>query len=117
MSFEETLEDTEPQVDSGKVAEVSDDSLEELLYSNSSLDPKDFQGATLDDALDSIEGKTQLQRLAGWPNDAYRKFMELIIEGNISNKLGDKIIKFFNKHSNLEGSPLPKSTKNGKDYL
>jgi len=43
--------------------------------------------------------------------------MELIVEGNISNKIGDKIIKFFNKHSNLEKSPLPSSTKNGKDYL
>lgn len=43
--------------------------------------------------------------------------MELIIKGNISNKIGDKIIKFFNKYSNLKKSPLPKSTKNGKDYL
>ncbi|GBB95829.1 hypothetical protein RclHR1_02620020 [Rhizophagus clarus] len=43
--------------------------------------------------------------------------MELIVEGNISNKVGDKIIKFFNRHSNLEKSPLPKSTKDGKDYL
>src|SRR5438270_12723577 len=43
--------------------------------------------------------------------------MELVIEGNISNTIGDRIIKFFNKHSNLEESPLPKSTKSGKDYL
>ena len=43
--------------------------------------------------------------------------MELIVEGNVSNRTGDKIIKFFNKHSNVEESPLPKSTKNGKDYL
>jgi hypothetical protein len=43
--------------------------------------------------------------------------MELVVEGNISNKIGDKIIKFFNKYSNLEKSPLPSSTKNGKDYL
>ena len=31
--------------------------------------------------------------------------------------MGDKIIKFFNKHSNLKDSPLPNSTKNGKNYL
>ena len=43
--------------------------------------------------------------------------MKLIIDGNISNKIGDKIIKLFNKYSNLENSPLPKSTKSGKDYL
>lgn len=43
--------------------------------------------------------------------------MELVIEGNISNKIGDKIIKFFNNHSALNESPLPSSTKIGKDYL
>ena len=55
--------------------------------------------------------------MAEWPNDAYREFMELVIEGNISNKIGDKIIKIFNKYSNLEKSPLPTSSKIGKDYL
>ena len=43
--------------------------------------------------------------------------MKLIIDGNISNKIGDKIIKLFNKYSNLENSPLPKLTKSSKDYL
>ena len=81
------------------------------------LDSEDLQGAAWDDALDTIEGKNRTERIAMWPNDAYREFMELIIEGNISNKMGDKIIKFFNKHSNLKDSPLPNSTKNGKNYL
>src|SRR5271169_4779361 len=81
------------------------------------LDLEDIQGATLDDALDAIEGKYIPERVAKWPNDAYREFMELVVEGNIFNKIGDKIIKFFNKHSNLEESPLPKSTRNGKDYI
>ena len=57
------------------------------------------------------------ENIANWPNDAYWEFMELIVEGNISNSISDKIIKFFNKHSDLNESPLPKSTKNGKDYL
>ncbi|RGB22750.1 hypothetical protein C1646_775595, partial [Rhizophagus diaphanus] len=74
-------------------------------------------GASLDVALDTIEGKNRPEHIAQWPNNTYRKFMELITEGNISNKIGDKIIKFFNKHSNLQESPLPKSTKSGKDYL
>src|SRR5256884_3171660 len=43
--------------------------------------------------------------------------MEIIKKGNNSNKICDKIIKFFNKYSNLKNSPLPKLTKNGKDYL
>ena len=81
------------------------------------FDLKDLQGASLNDALDAIEGKNISECVAKWPSDAYRDFMELIVEGNISNKIGDKIIKFFNKHSNLEKSPLPSSTKNGKNYL
>ena len=43
--------------------------------------------------------------------------MELVVERNISNKIGDKVIKFFNKYSNLDEFSLPKMTKNGKDYL
>ena len=55
--------------------------------------------------------------MAKWPNEAYWEFMELIVDGNISNKIGDKIIKLFNKHSNLENSPFLTSTKSSKDYL
>jgi hypothetical protein len=81
------------------------------------FDSEDLQGASFDDALDVIEGKNRPEQIAKWPNDAYREFMELVIEGNISNKIGDKIIKFFNRHSNLDNSPLPSSTKSGKDFL
>jgi hypothetical protein len=81
------------------------------------IDPEDLQDASLDDAIDVVDGKPTPERVVKWPNDAYRDFLELIVEGNISNKIGDKIIKFFNKHSNLDKSPLPSSTKNGKDYL
>src|SRR5262245_56396947 len=81
------------------------------------FDVDDLQGISLDDALDTGEKKNKQENLAKWQNDSYRDFMELMIENNISNKTGDKIIKFFNKYSNLKISPLPKSTKNGKDYL
>ena len=91
--------------------------LDLLMDSDHDFDLEDLQGASFEDALDTIEGKNRPECIAKWPNDAYREFMELIIEGNISNKIGDKIIKFFNKHSNVEKSPLPSSTKNGKDYL
>jgi hypothetical protein len=99
--------------------EVSEESSEEslLVDTDISFDSEDLQGATLDDALETIDGKIEPERLAQWPNEAYRDFMGLVIEGNISNNIGDKIIKFFDKYSNLEESPLPKSTKSGKDYL
>jgi len=81
------------------------------------FDLEDLQGVSLDDALDTSKEKNKLETIVKWPNDAYRDFMELMVENNISNKTGDKIIKFFNKHSNLENSPLPKSAKSSKDYL
>jgi hypothetical protein len=106
-----------------RAEEIFEENFEELgteipvNLDNIDLDPEDLQEASLDDALDAIEGKNLPERVAKWPNDAYRDFMRLIVEGNISNKIGDQIIKFFNKYSNLEESPLPKSTKNGKDHL
>ena len=81
------------------------------------FDSEDLQGASFDDALETIEGKHKPESIAGWPSEAYRDFMELVVEGNISNRIGDNIIRFFNKYSNLEESPLPKTTKSGKDYL
>src|ERR1043165_4511762 len=102
--------------------EDSEENIEELetesqLLEESDFDPEDLQGASLDNALETIEEKNKPECITKWPNDAYRDFMKLIVDGNISNKIEDKIIKLFNKHSNLKDSPLPKSTKNGKDYL
>jgi len=101
------------------IDEDSEQSSEESLIGiqDITLDPEDLQGATLENALETLEGANKPERLAEWPSDAYRDFMELVVEGNISNKIRDRIIKFFNKHSNLEELPLPKSTKSGKDYL
>src|SRR5277367_3071079 len=67
--------------------------------------------------MKAIKEKNKLEKVINWPNNAYRNFIELIIDENISNKISDQIIKFFNTYSNLENSPLPKSTKSGKDYL
>ena len=104
-----------------RVKEIFEESEIELQlpvnFKDTDIDPKDLQGASLDDALDTIEGKNIPENIAKWPNEVYRKFMELIVESNISNNIGDKMIKFFNKYSNLEKSLLLSSTKNGKDYL
>ena len=43
--------------------------------------------------------------------------MELIVKHDLNNKAGDAIIKFFNKHSNLSVSPLPKNIKAGQKYM
>jgi len=120
--------DMEDVIDEGELhdhlrSQENEESIEDIneeLQTNledTDSDSEDLQGASLDDALDSIEGKNRPEHVAKWPNEAYQEFMELIVDRNISNKIRDKIIKLFNKHSNLENSPLPTSTKSGKDYL
>jgi hypothetical protein len=128
IELEETLEDVNTSFLIGEnekailtqIEEDSEESSEESLLQDVEdidFDLEDLQGAIFEDTLETIEGKNKPAYLAEWPNEAYRDFMELVIEGNISNKIGDKIIKFFNKYSNLQKSPLPGSTKSGKEYL
>lgn len=116
MDVEENIEESDEENN-----EENDEENYELQshtnLENIDFDPEDLKGASLDDALDTIEGKYEPERIAKYPNDVYRDFMELVTEGNISNKIGDKFIKLFNKHSALDKSPLPSSTKNGKSYL
>src|SRR5688572_978933 len=60
---------------------------------------------TFDDILKESEAKTN----ADFPNEAYADLMALVTKHNLSNATGNAIIKFFNKHANLNTSPLSKS--------
>jgi hypothetical protein len=77
------------------------------------IDPEDYKGASPDDAIHDLLHPYEVN----WPNDAYREFMEIISKHQLSNSVGDAFIKFFNKHSNLDVSPLPPTTKFGKEFL
>ena len=59
------------------------------------------------------ESNDQLEEVTRFPNEAYADLMELVIKHNLNNKAGNSIIKFFNKHSNLSTSPLPKNIETG----
>lgn len=52
-----------------------------------------------------------------YPNEAYGDLMSLVTKHKLSNKTGNAIIKFFNKHANLNTSPLPKSIEKGRKYM
>jgi len=54
---------------------------------------------------------------ANYPNQVYADLMTLVTKHNLSNVTGNAIIKFFNKHSNLSQSPLPKSIQQGRKYM
>lgn len=52
-----------------------------------------------------------------FPNNAYKDLMILITKHKLNNKAGNEIIRFFNKHSNLAKSPLPKNIEKGRAFM
>ena len=52
-----------------------------------------------------------------WPNDIYYEFMEIVMEYQLSDSCGDRIIKLINKSKNSKESSLPTSTKEGRKFL
>lgn len=54
---------------------------------------------------------------AYYPNEAYGDLMALVTKHKLNNTAGNAFIKFFNKHANLATSPLPKSIKQGREYM
>ena len=60
---------------------------------------------------------SEFEAKAEYPNLAYADFMTLVTKHKINNATSNAIIKFFNKHANLEKSPLPKSIQQGRKYM
>lgn len=83
--------------------------------SEMSLD-KDILEDNLED-LENILEEIGSEEIASFPNEAYGDLMALVTKHKLSNATGNAIIKFFNKHSNLATSPLPKSIKQGREYM
>ena len=52
-----------------------------------------------------------------FPNKAYEDFMTLVTNYNLNNEVSNAVIHFFNKHSDLSVSPLPKNIKIGKELV
>ena len=59
----------------------------------------------LEDILEESEPKIN----SDYPNEAYGDLISLVTKHKLSNATGNVIIKFFNKHANLNTSPLLKS--------
>lgn len=79
-----------------------------------SIDDEDLHGTTLDDAVNDKLYPPNTE----WPNDIYREFMEIVMEYQLSNSCGDRIIKLIDKSKrDPDKSQLPKSTKEGRKFL
>jgi hypothetical protein len=59
--------------------------------------------------------KSEDPKYMEFPNDAYKDLIILVTEHKLNNKAGNDIIHFFNKHSNLTKSPLPKNIEIDKN--
>ncbi|RHZ52416.1 hypothetical protein Glove_461g11 [Diversispora epigaea] len=71
---------------------------------SNTLEEFEPKSLTLQDNIEESEVK-----IKEFPNEAYADLMTLVTKHNLSNKAGNSIIKFFNRHSDLSQSPLPKN--------
>src|SRR5690348_12562760 len=119
MSFlveDEALQSTSDESDPKDYEDALFDVINELQHPETKSDegdPEDYEGASFDDAFYDLHHPPRVE----WPNDAYREFMEIINKYHLSNSAGDAFINFFNKFSNWDISPLPPTTKAGKEFL
>ncbi|GET00176.1 hypothetical protein GLOIN_2v1783703 [Rhizophagus clarus] len=89
---------------------ISEMSLEDSNFENildSSEEPEIFEEPK------NLNTKTCTE----FPNDAYKDLILLVTKYKINNKGGNEIIRFFNKHSNLTESPLPKNIEQGRAFM
>ena len=95
-----------------EVEEIDENDYGNLTYPFS-FDPNDFSGTTFEDAINDKMHPSNTE----WPNEIYREFLKIIMEFQLSNSCGDRIIKLFDKNKNCENNSLPKNTKEGRKFL
>ena len=69
-----------------------------------------------EDILESeedVESKANIH----YSNEAYANLMSLVTKYKLSNATGNAIIKFFNKHANLDSSSLSKLIKEERNFM
>src|ERR1044071_8581580 len=111
----ETQEESEKSNEtSERVNEEIDEEIDDNLTFPLIIDLKDSHGITLDDAIKDKMHPSNTD----WPNDIYREFMDIIMEYQLSNSCGDRILKLINKSKhNPDENLLPKNTKEGRKFL
>src|SRR6185437_11011572 len=60
---------------------------------------------------------TEPKTCSEFPNKAYKDLMLLVTKHKLNNKASNDIIRFFNKHSTLTKSPLPKNIEKGRAFI
>src|SRR3954453_12819296 len=69
------------------------------------------------DILEDILEESEFEMNSDYSNEAYSDLILLITKHKLSNATGNAIIKFFNKHANLNTSSLSKSIEKECKYM
>ncbi|RHZ49553.1 hypothetical protein Glove_519g42 [Diversispora epigaea] len=110
----------EPEFETDESKSKSDET-ETETESESKSDKTEFESDKTDNESDESEesesAEEETETIPKFPNNTYSDLMTLIIQHNLNNKAGNAIIRFFNKHSNLPTSPLPKNIEQGRKLM
>jgi hypothetical protein len=115
-SFHEEAQDEISKISHESILEESEDILleesEDILEESEDIleEPEDILEES-ESILEKPETRTE------FPNEAYADLMILVTRHKLNNKASNAIIKFFNKHSNLTTSPLPKNIEKGREFM
>jgi len=116
QSFEST--------ESNLVSEISMSSYEEVINMEESDNSQESNNILVEsdnveesDNVDNVDNIEKSDNANEFPNEAYADLMTLVTDYKLSNRAGNAIIKFFNKHSNVPQSPLPINIEKGRKFM
>ena len=119
QSFEST--------ESNLVSEISMRSYEEVINMEESDNSQESNNILVEsdnveesdnvDNVDNVDNIEKSDNANEFPNEAYADLMTLVTDYKLSNRAGNAIIKFFNKHSNVPQSPLPINIEKGRKFM
>src|SRR5947209_4178604 len=106
------------------VSEISMRSYEEVINMEGSDNSQESNNILVEsdnveesDNVDNVDNIEKSDNANEFPNEAYADLMTLVTDYKLSNRAGNAIIKFFNKHSNVPQSPLPINIEKGRKFM
>src|SRR5436305_12573693 len=96
---------------------ISEDNNQSMLLSEGKQRNLSEMSFNENDILEDILEESELKMNSDSSNEAYGDLMSLVTKHKLSNATGNAIIKFFNKHANLNTFTLSKSIEKEHKYM
>ncbi|GES75413.1 hypothetical protein GLOIN_2v1783703 [Rhizophagus clarus] len=123
----DTRSNLSSEYENDKVEVDDDNDVQNMSFDSigSAISEMNLEDSNFENILDSSEESEIFEEpknlntktCTEFPNDAYKDLMLLVTKYKINNKDGNEIIRFFNKHSNLTESPLPKNIEQRRAFM